>query len=211
MKVLKVVVLGADKVGKSSLLEKFLLPKNPVPPNLNSTLSKDIYNVNSKTVPFPDGVHRRVDFIDTSDLCEFPAMKRVYIQSGDAFVVVYAIDDPRSYEIAKALCEEIYNIKGRYFASIVLVGNKIDRRSGRRVSTEDVMNEMEETGLYSETSVKLSVNIKCPFIILFENYLQNMRANGHDIKSRRCTKSKSVCSQLQFQTDKPFRSRLYTV
>ena len=53
MKVLKVVVLGADKVGKSSLLEKFLLPKNPVPPNLYSTLSKDIYNVNSKTVPFP--------------------------------------------------------------------------------------------------------------------------------------------------------------
>ncbi|XP_022339448.2 ras-related protein Rap-2a-like [Crassostrea virginica] len=211
MKVLKVVVLGADKVGKSSLLEKFLLPDNPLQPNLGSTLSKDIYNVNSKTVPFPDGVHRRVDFIDTSDLFEFPAMKRVYIQSGDAFVVVYAIDDERSYEIAKALCEEIYNIKGRYFTSIVLVGNKIDRRSGRRVSTEDVMNEMEETGLYSETSAKLSVNIKCPFIILFENYLQNVRANGHDIKSRRCTKSKSVCSQLQFQTDKPFRSRLYTV
>ena len=43
-------------------------------------------------------------------------MKRVYIQSGDAFVVVYAIDDERSYEIAKALCEEIYNIKG-WFAS----------------------------------------------------------------------------------------------
>lgn len=152
MKVLKVVVLGADKVGKSSLLEKFLLPDNPLQPNLGSTLSKDIYNVNSKTVPFPgicnfyayylsellrisfpncmqkynskrnlwfvflDGVHRRVDFIDTSDLCEFPAMKRVYIQSGDAFVVVYAIDDERSYEIAKALCEEIYNIKG-WFAS----------------------------------------------------------------------------------------------
>ena len=100
---------------------------------------------------------------------------------------------------------------GRYFTSIVLVGNKIDRRSGRRVSTEDVMNEMEETGLYSETSAKLSVNIKCPFIILFENYLQNVRANGHDNKSRRCTKSKSVCSQLQFQTDRPFSSRLYTV
>ena len=53
MKVLKVVVLGADKVGKSSLLEKFLLPDNPLQPNLGSTLSKDIYNVNSKTVPFP--------------------------------------------------------------------------------------------------------------------------------------------------------------
>ena len=52
MKVLKVVVLGADKVGKSSLLEKFLLPDNPLQPNLGSTLSKDIYNVNSKTVPF---------------------------------------------------------------------------------------------------------------------------------------------------------------
>ena len=49
------------------------------------------------------------------------------------------------------------------------------------------MNEMEETGLYSETSAKLSVNIRCPFIILFENYLQNVRANGHDVKSRRCT------------------------
>ena len=53
MKVLKVVVLGADKVGKSSLLERFLLPDNPLQPNLDSTLSKDIYNVNSKTVPFP--------------------------------------------------------------------------------------------------------------------------------------------------------------
>ena len=72
---------------------------------------------------FLDGVHRRVDFIDTSDICEFPAMKRVYIQSGDAFVVVYAIDDERSYEIAKALCEEIYNIKGLHTYKITFILN----------------------------------------------------------------------------------------
>lgn len=61
---------------------------------------------------FVDGIHRRVDFVDTSDLDEFPAMKRVYIETGNAFVIVYAIDDKRSYEFAKSLCDEIYSIKG---------------------------------------------------------------------------------------------------
>lgn len=53
-----------------------------------------------------------MDFVDTSDLDEFPAMKRVYIETGNAFVIVYAIDDKRSYEFAKSLCDEIYSIKG---------------------------------------------------------------------------------------------------
>lgn len=39
-------------------------------------------------------------------------MKRVYIETGNAFVIVYAIDDKPSYEFAKSLCDEIYSIKG---------------------------------------------------------------------------------------------------
>ncbi|XP_052718953.1 ras-related protein Rap-2a-like [Crassostrea angulata] len=211
MKVLKVVILGAEKVGKSLLLDQFLKADDPVQKRSDCSSSKDVYNVNGKTIRFPDGIHRRVDFVDTSDLDEFPAMKRVYIETGNAFVIVYAIDDKRSYEFAKSLCDEIYSIKGNLFTNIVLVGNKIDTGSKRRVSTAEALADSNRTKLFSETSAKLCVNIGCPFIILFNNYLQNFKHNRTDIQTRRKTHSKSVSSPVEDERDEPFRIRLNTI
>jgi GTPase SAR1 family protein len=61
-----------------------------------------------------DGQYHRVEFVDIDDLHEYPAMKEYYIQTGDAFVVVYAIDNRQSYEIAQTILQEITNMKGLY-------------------------------------------------------------------------------------------------
>ena len=66
MKVLKVVVLGADKVGKSSLLQKFLSPDNPIQPNLDSTLSKIFTTSTAKQYLFQ--VNTKIYAFDISEL-----------------------------------------------------------------------------------------------------------------------------------------------
>lgn len=53
MKVLKVVILGAEKVGKSLLLDQFLKANDPMQKGSDCSSSKDVYNVNGKTIRFP--------------------------------------------------------------------------------------------------------------------------------------------------------------
>lgn len=53
MKVLKVIILGAENVGKSLLLEKFLKPNDPMQHRPDCRSSKDVYNVSGKTICFP--------------------------------------------------------------------------------------------------------------------------------------------------------------
>lgn len=40
-------------------------------------------------------------------------MRTVNIKTGDYFVVMYAVDDSKSFEQALTLCEEIKEIKGK--------------------------------------------------------------------------------------------------
>lgn len=53
-----------------------------------------------------------MDFVDILDFDEFLVMKRVYIEIGNVFVIVYVIDDKWFYEFVKFFCDEIYSIKG---------------------------------------------------------------------------------------------------
>lgn len=53
MRVLKVVILGAEKVGKSLLLENFLKANDPMEQRPACRSSKDVYNVKGKTICFP--------------------------------------------------------------------------------------------------------------------------------------------------------------
>ncbi|XP_062582693.1 NF-kappa-B inhibitor-interacting Ras-like protein 2 [Saccostrea cucullata] len=207
MKVLRVVILGATKVGKTTLLNKFL--QSPSEHGIESNVSKDVH---SKTILFPDGLYHRVEFVDISNLDEFPSMKEVYIQTGDAFVVMYAVDNQQSYTEAQVICKEITRLKGQWFNNIVLVGNKLDMKSTRRISTEKAWANVPETCLFTETSAKLGLNIKCPFTLLFDNYLQTVQENeSSNMEMKRYKVRKSASIQIQRKFSIPFRGRLYTV
>lgn len=53
----------------------------------------------------------QVDFLDTAGDFQFPAMRRLSIANAQAFMIVYAIDDPVSFTIAQNCFEEIREVR----------------------------------------------------------------------------------------------------
>lgn len=67
------------------------------------------------SLTFVDGKNKIVEILDTSGSQEFPAMREMYIQQGDHFVVVYSVDSQKSFITAQNICNEIRAIKGTFF------------------------------------------------------------------------------------------------
>ncbi|XP_046681021.1 ras-related protein Rap-2a-like [Homalodisca vitripennis] len=150
----KVVVMGAAKVGKSSLITQFLY----------GTFS-DKYKRTVEEMHQGDfcvqGVGLTLDILDTSGAFEFPAMRALSISSADAFILVYSVVDAASFEEARVIREQILETKGGV-VPIVVVGNKIDLADEKReVSmemTESVVTVDWENG-FVEASAKENINV----------------------------------------------------
>lgn len=115
----KIVVLGAAKVGKSSLITQFLY---------NSFSTK--YKRTVEEMHHGDfnvaGVRLTLDILDTSGSYEFPAMRALSMSSADAFILVYDISDADSFVEVRTLRDQIHETKASTAVPIVVVGNKVD-------------------------------------------------------------------------------------
>lgn len=60
----------------------------------------------------PGGVFHTIEILDTAGLHQFPAMRRLSIMSGDAFIVVFSVDNRESFEEALQLIQLIFETKG---------------------------------------------------------------------------------------------------
>ncbi|XP_068629973.1 ras-related protein Rap-2b isoform X2 [Battus philenor] len=152
----KIVVLGAAKVGKSSLITQFLYGtfshkyKRTV-----EEMHHGDFNVS--------GVRLTLDILDTSGAYEFPAMRALSMQSADAFILVYDITDSNSFAEVRALRDQIHEIKESTAVPIVVVGNKVDlAETGEREvefhTTESVVTVDWENG-FVEASAKDNINV----------------------------------------------------
>ena len=60
-----------------------------------------------------DGDFHSVEFLDTAGLHQFPAMRRLSILSGRAFIIVYSVDNYTSFRDALSLSDLVRDIKGK--------------------------------------------------------------------------------------------------
>uniref|UniRef100_A0A9J2P2S8 GTP-binding protein Rhes n=1 Tax=Ascaris lumbricoides TaxID=6252 RepID=A0A9J2P2S8_ASCLU len=113
------IVLGASKVGKTALVGQFLWD------GFITEYHPTVEEFNWIEYNNEFGNELLLQVIDTSGSHDFLAMRHLYARTGDAFIVVFAADDPESFEEAKRIVEEIRerNIKK---APILLLGNKSD-------------------------------------------------------------------------------------
>ncbi|XP_055619751.1 GTP-binding protein Di-Ras2 [Toxorhynchites rutilus septentrionalis] len=154
----KIVVMGAAKVGKSSLITQFLY--STFSPKYKRTVEEMHHGHFSV-----GGVNLTLDILDTSGSYEFPAMRALSISSADAFILVYDISDSVTFEEVKAIREQIHEIKATTTVPIVVVGNKTDLadededvRQIQRDTTESMISVDWENG-FVEASAKLNRNV----------------------------------------------------
>lgn len=149
-----VVVFGAGGVGKSSLVLRFV-----------KGTFRDTY------IPTVEDTYRQViscdksvctlQITDTTGSHQFPAMQRLSISKGHAFVLVFSITSRQSLEEIKPIYQQIVSIKGSVDSiPIMLVGNKSDETSQREVETREGEAQAKQWKCaFMETSAKTNTNV----------------------------------------------------
>ncbi|XP_076077043.1 GTP-binding protein Di-Ras2-like [Mytilus galloprovincialis] len=167
----QIAVLGLGRVGKSSILQRYL--KGKFSGAYRETV-EDIY-------PQPydiNGKRRFVDFIDTAGNIYFPAMRKIYISKA-GFILVYSICDSRSFEEVQKLWNEIKSARVNNLSiPVVIVGNKLDEENNRQVETFAALEWAYREnlgGCFIEVSAKDNNAVTEVFDMLLEQ-LGNRRA-----------------------------------
>ncbi|XP_074850256.1 GTP-binding protein Di-Ras2 [Carettochelys insculpta] len=151
----RVVVFGAGGVGKSSLVLRFV--KGTFKESYIPTI-EDTY----RQVISCDKSICTLQITDTTGSHQFPAMQRLSISKGHAFILVYSVTSRQSLEELKPIYEQICQIKGDVESiPIMLVGNKSDENQNREVeSSEGEAMAKKWKCAFMETSAKLNHNVK---------------------------------------------------
>lgn len=151
----RVVVFGAGGVGKTSLVLRFIQGtfRDAYIPTIEDTYRKVISSNKSICT---------LQITDTTGSHQFPAMQRLSISKGHAFILCFSISSRQSLEELKPILELINEVKGNLEGfPMMLVGNKCDETSGKREvskKTGEALQQMWKVK-YMETSAKTGTNI----------------------------------------------------
>ncbi|XP_059187581.1 GTP-binding protein Rhes [Centropristis striata] len=161
----RIVVLGAPRVGKTSILRRYLRDGfvEEYSPTSEDFLRK-LFRIRGETY--------QIDVLDASRERDFPAKRRLSILTGDIFLLVFSLDDRSSFEEVCSLRAEILAAKSKLSKSsdpdqcaqpqvpLVVCANKMDlQESERGISTAEVLRALGEDCAYFETSAKDSTNL----------------------------------------------------
>ncbi|KAH3761121.1 Ras GTPase [Pelomyxa schiedti] len=153
----KIVVLGAGGVGKSSIVIQYIQSHfiEEYDPTIEDSYRKQVV---------VDGSTVMLDILDTAGQEEFSAIRDQYIRTGMGFIVVYAVNSPSSFDEAPTFHEQILRIKDTDQVPCVIVGNKIDLESERKITTAQGTELAKKLNApFFESSAKTRINIEETF------------------------------------------------
>lgn len=97
----RVTMMGAARVGKSSIISQFLYEK------YLSRYKQTVEDMHRGEYELPDGSCLTLDILDTSGSYQFPAMRALSINISGAFILVYAVDDEETWLEVERLREQV--------------------------------------------------------------------------------------------------------
>ncbi|XP_066910485.1 ras-related protein Rab6-like [Clytia hemisphaerica] len=154
LKKFKLVFLGEQSVGKTSLITRFMY--DSFDSTYQATIGIDFL---SKTMYLEDRTVR-LQIWDTAGQERFRSLIPSYIRDSSAAVVVYDISSTNSFAQVDRWIEDVRAERGQDVV-IMLVGNKTDLTDKRRVSMEQGERRAKELGvLFIESSAKTGHNVK---------------------------------------------------
>jgi small GTP-binding protein len=175
----KVALLGAGRVGKTSILHRFMFG------TFQETYMETVEDIHRYHVN-ETGKRLFVNFLDTAGSIPFPAMRQLYIRKAQAFVLVYSITDEHSFLEVKNLWLQIKKVRPNILdVPCVIVGNNLDEENDRQVETFDALNwacSENLGGCFVETSAKNNLGVKDAFSLLLEQFLRKRHEQKGPLK-----------------------------
>lgn len=152
----KIVFLGEQGVGKTSLITRFMY--DTFDDHYQATIGIDFL---SKTM-YLDDKTIRLQLWDTAGQERFRSLIPSYIRDSRVAIVVYDITKKKSFEYIDKWIEDVKNERGQENVILCIVGNKSDLSDERQVSTEEGEAKSKALGakIFMETSTKAGYNVK---------------------------------------------------
>ena len=154
MRKFKLVFLGGQCVGKTSLITRFMY--DSFDSTYQATIGIDFL---CKTMYLEDRTVR-LQLWDTAGQERFRSLIPSYIRDSSVAVVVYDITDIKSFQETDKWIDDVKTERGND-ATIVLVGNKTDLPDKRQVPVEEGKKKARQLDIkFIETSAKAGYNVK---------------------------------------------------
>ncbi|XP_057655743.1 GTP-binding protein Rit1-like [Diorhabda carinulata] len=186
IRVYKIVVLGDGGVGKSAVTLQFVSHSFL---DYHDPTIEDSYQQQAVI----DGEPALLDILDTAGQVEFTAMRDQYMRCGEGFLICYSVTDRHSFQEVLEYKKLIQKVRASEDTPLVLVGNKFDLHSQRKVSTEEGKGLAKQFGCpFFETSACLRTYVDDAFHTLVREIRKKERERlglpGCDHKPKRHSK-----------------------
>ncbi|XP_051817137.1 GTPase NRas-like [Antechinus flavipes] len=183
-KMYKLVVMGACCVGKTALTIQFT--ENHFVTEYDPTI-QDSYLMHSVVDEEPC----HLDIVDTTGNEQFYPLRNQNARWGEGFLLVYAVNDPHSFQNVNFFWHYLRRVKGTDRLPVVLVANKVDL-SDRLVDPTLGQEVARRFGVpYVETSAKTEHGVEQAFHELVRE-IRRLRAE-EELKSHPNTEQREAC------------------
>lgn len=177
-KIYKILLLGDSSVGKTCFLLRYT--DNTFQEIYMSTIGLD-YRL--KTIQLQKGEKVKAQIWDTAGQDRFRAITKNYYKGANGIILIYDITNIKTFEGVKNWIEQIRD-EVNQDVLIYLVGNKIDKKENRKVSTEDGKKLADGFGVpFFESSAKTGENVDVVFSNLI-NDIDKIKSASEDVVER---------------------------
>ncbi|KAF8503261.1 ras-domain-containing protein [Russula emetica] len=153
----KIVLLGDQSVGKTSLITRFMY--DTFDNTYQATIGIDFL---SKTLYLDDRTVR-LQLWDTAGQERFRSLIPSYIRDSTVAIVVFDITNRQSFLSTTKWIDDVRSERGND-VMVVLVGNKADLSDKRQVTLEEATAKAQDLNImFMETSAKAGHNVKSLF------------------------------------------------
>ncbi|ETI53885.1 hypothetical protein F441_03215 [Phytophthora nicotianae CJ01A1] len=165
----KVVLLGEGRVGKTSILLRYI--KGEYDERQVSTLQASYLDKRLLV----DNRRVALSLWDTAGQERFHALGPIYYRDADGALLVYDITDAESFRKVRTWVRELRRIVGDDI-SICIAGNKSDLHRNRKVPEDEAKRYAESVGAaHFDTSAKLNRGLEDVFVELTRRMLSRTR------------------------------------
>ena len=150
----KIILLGDDFIGKTSILLRYTDRVLNGPPLITIGLDYRL-----KSIILKNGKSIKMQIWDTAGQDRFRTITKHYYKGMHGIILIYDVTDRRTFESIRNWVSIIREVAAEK-VTIYLVANKIDMKENRKVEREEGEKLAKELGLpFMEVSAKDGINI----------------------------------------------------